>query len=136
MSDTSYNHDADTAPETAAPETDAQPTTDVKASDTPVPAISGPKDVRVGDDELPEVREVQAEVLKDEVDAQVVQERVPDTDKVQVHEVSVTTDERVNYVIVPDAGRGDLTLPLHRFADAEKVEDVFAREASKNADED
>jgi hypothetical protein len=106
----------------AAPVAEERPA----ASDTTLPAVSGPADLVVGDED-PREREVY--VVKEEQDAMVVKPREPDHDKVQVHEVAVVMDERVDYVIVPEAGRGFLDLPIHRL-DGERPEDVFAREAS------
>ena len=73
----------------------------------------------VGDENQPEPREPQVSVVDEAVDAQVAPPREADADKVNVHEVSVTVDEFVldpsapEAVIVPDAGRGSLDLPIH-----------------------
>src|SRR5690349_16404874 len=83
----------------------------------------------VGDENL-EVREPDVQVKSDQEDAQVAQPREGDADKVNVHEVSVTTDTVITdpssplAVQVPDAGRGSLDLPIHRL-NAPVVEDVF-----------
>jgi hypothetical protein len=100
------------------------------ASDIAELPVSGPAKV---ESETP-VKDVEVEVAKDQVDAMVVQPREPDADKVNVHEVSVALDERVDYVIVPPEGRGSLDLPIHAL-DAERPEEFFAREASKSDDE-
>lgn len=97
----------------------------------------------VGDDAT-EVRKVPVEVNAEQVDAQVAQPREADSDKVNVHETAVATDEVITdpsdprAVQVPEAGRGSLDLPAHRLA-APTVEDVFAEsapEAVEVSDED
>jgi hypothetical protein len=94
----------------------------------PVFPVAVESDALVG--ENTEVREVQADVESREDDAQKVGQPAERVDKVPVYEVAVTTDERVDYVIVPPEGRGDATLPIHAFVNARTVEDVFAEEAS------
>lgn len=109
------------------------------ASDTAVPTVSAQESKVVGSEELPAPREATVDVVKEQVAAQVVQPREPDADHVNVHEVSVQLDEVITdpasplAVQVPDEGRGFLDLPIHRL-DAERPEDVFAREASKSTD--
>lgn len=81
--------------------------------------------------------DVAVDVTEKSVPAQVAQPRESDPAKVSVDEVSVATDERVDYVIVPPEGRGDASTPIataHR--DAERVEDVFKREAAESDTED
>lgn len=76
---------------------------------------------------------VTVETVKEEVDAQVVQPREPDADKVQVHEVRVTTDTVITdptsdlAVQTPPEGRGSLDLPIHKL-DAPSAEQVFEGE--------
>lgn len=92
----------------------------------------------VGDDETQEVREVAPEVVVDEADAQVVQPREPDANKVNVHETAVQLDEVITdpsdprAVQVPDAGRGNANLPIHALGKP-TVEEVFAKEAPGEA---
>ena len=95
----------------------------------------------VGDENLPEPREPQVSVVKEEVDAQVAPPREADSDKVNVHEVAVATDEVITdpnsplAVQVPDAGRGSLDLPIHQLAQP-TAEQVFAEEASEAEEPD
>lgn len=86
--------------------------------------------------ETPDTREVQAESNDEPVAAQKSETTPERVTEVPVYEVSVTTDERVDYVIVPPEGRGDATLPIHAFVGAKTVEEVFAEEAAENQDED
>lgn len=129
---------SDTTTESTAPvEETAAPAPE--ATDVPVPDVTAQENKTVGDENLPDPREVQVEVVQEQVAAQVVQPREGDTDKVNVHEVSVTTDEVITdtssplAVQVPDAGRSPLQssgLPISRLS-GEGAEAVFAREASK-----
>jgi len=84
--------------------------------------------------ETPEVREVQSDVNDAPVAAQKVGEKPERVTEVPVYEVAVTTDERVDYVIIPPEGRGDATLPIHAFVGAKTPEQVFAEDASENKD--
>lgn len=86
--------------------------------------------------ETPEVHELETEVNDEPVAAQKAETTPERVTEVPVYEVFVKTDERVDYVIVPPEGRGSALLPIHAFIDAETVEEVFAREASENQDED
>jgi len=111
------------------------------AADTPVVAQEAKV---VGDDNLTP-REPTAEVVQEQVAAQVAQPREGDADKVNVHETVVHTDTVITdpsdplAVQVPDAGRGSLVLPAHAL-DAETPEQVFAggskpaKKADKPAD--
>lgn len=134
MADYTENTEKVDAVEPDAPEASAP-----AASDVPVPAVTAQEAKVVGDDNL-EVREPTANVFQEQVAAQVVQPREGDTDKVNVHEVSVQMDTVITdpssplAVQIPDAGRGSLDLPIHGL-DAERPEDFFAREASKSDDE-
>jgi hypothetical protein len=106
------------------PQVEEAPVREIEAPE--LPAVSGPAKVETEQ----EPREPTAEVVKDQADALVVQPREADSDKVNVHEVHVVTDERVyDRAIVPPEGRGSLDLPIHGLG-GERVEDVFAREAS------
>lgn len=76
---------------------------------------------------------VTVETVKEEVDAQVAPARAPDANKVQVHEVRVTTDTVITdptsdlAVQVPPEGRGSLDLPIHKL-DAPSAEQVLEGE--------
>lgn len=101
-----------------------------KATTPPVPEVVAQEAKTVGDDQFTP-REPTVEVVKEEVDAQVVQPREGDHDKVNVHEVRVETDTVITdpsdplAVQVPDAGRGSLDLPIHGL-DAPTPEQAFA----------
>lgn len=132
--------------EYTTPNTTVSPTVESSEDAVPVseadvtqeaPEVVAQEAKTVGDENLPEPREPQADVRKEEVAAQVAQPREADRSTVSVHETVVTTDEVITdpasplAVQVPDAGRGDSSLPIHALA-GERVEDVFAREASKS----
>lgn len=134
--------------EYTTPNTTVSPTVESTEDAVPVseadvtpaaPEVVAQDSKTVGDEALPEAREPQADVRKDEVAAQVAQPRESDPATVAVHEVVVTTDEVIKdpsdplAVQVPDAGRGSLDLPIHKLS-GERVEDVFSREASKADD--
>jgi hypothetical protein len=97
----------------------------------PVFPVAVDSDAKVGEDAVLPPREVQADVESREDDAQKVGQPAERVEKVPVYEVSVTTDERVDYVIVPPEGRGDATLPIHAFVGAKRPEDIFAESASE-----
>lgn len=110
-----------------------------------LPDVAAPENAVVGDENLPAPREPGVDVVDEQVDAQVNRNPVAIPDKVNVFEVSVTTDEVITdpnsplAVQIPDAGRGDLLLPIHRFVNARRPEDVFsevATEESEVSDED
>lgn len=73
----------------------------------------------VGDENQPEAREVEVTQNTEAVPAQVSPPRGPEAETVPVFEVAVALDEPVldpsspEAVQIPDAGRGDLTLPIH-----------------------
>jgi hypothetical protein len=90
---------------------------------------------KVGDEVPTETREVDAQVNNEPVAAQKQGGPVERVEEVPVYEVAVTTDERVDYVIVPPEGRGDATLPIHAFVGAKTVEEIFAAEAADNQDD-
>ncbi len=79
---------------------------------------------------------VESEVYTDSVEAMTVAERSPDADKVLVHEVAVTLDRVITdpsspeAVQIPDAGRGDLTLPIHSLA-APTADEKIAEDGGK-----
>lgn len=98
----------------------------------PVFPVSASPDAMVG--ENTDVRKVDAQV-EDRTDDALLSDKPPEpVTEVPVYEVSVVTDERVRYVIVPPEGRGDATLPIHQFVGAKTVEEVFAEEAAKADD--
>lgn len=110
--------------------------------ETPKVAVPSAQEAKlVGDDETQEVREVAPEVNVDQVPAQVVQPREPDADKVNVHETAVATDEVITdpaspkAVQVPDAGRGNADLPIHRLGGA-TVEQQFEAASEDDGDKD
>lgn len=114
---------------------------DAGAADVPETNVTA-QAAKITDDSV-EVREPDAQVTQQKVAAQVTQPREPEADTVNVHEVSVTTDTVIldtsdpRAVQVPEAGRSPLEksgLPISKL-DNERVEDVFAREASKPDDE-
>lgn len=109
-----------------------------------MPPVTSQKGAKVGDDNMPDPREATVDVNTDAQDAQVVAKRDADPSKVYVHETSIQLDEVITdpssplAVLVPDAGRGSLTLPIHGL-DAPRPDDVFAKEAkseSTPSDED
>jgi hypothetical protein len=110
-----------------------------------LPDVSAPKNATIGDENLPDPREPGVDVVDEQVAAQVTGKPSVDPTKVNVFEVAVTTDEVITdpnsplAVQVPDAGRGDLLLPIHRFVNARRPEDVFAEigtEESAPSDEE
>jgi hypothetical protein len=103
--------------------------------ETKAPAVTAQESKLVGDEAVQqEVHSVEPEVVQEQVDAQVVQPREGDSDKVNVHETSVRLDTVITdpssplAVQVPDAGRGDLSLPIHRLA-APTPEQALAEDA-------
>lgn len=117
-----------------------EPQVEESPSVTPeAPVITAQEAKTVGDENLT-TREPDYVVVQDQVDAQVVQPREGDHDKVNVHEVHVQLDEVITdpasplAVQVPDAGRGSLDLPIHSLA-GQTVEQVFAEKASEPDDE-
>lgn len=104
------------------------------------PPVAAPKNAIIGDENLPEPRDFDTEVVDEQVAAQVTGKPAVDPTKVNVYEVSVTTDTVITdpnsplAVQVPDAGRGDLLLPIHRHVNARRVEDIFAEQASEEAE--
>src|SRR4051812_38136740 len=83
------------------------------------PEVVSQEGALVGDENLPEPREIETNTNASEVDAQVSPPRAPDASKVVVHETSVKLDEVITdpssplAVQIPDAGRGMLDLPIH-----------------------
>lgn len=102
--------------------------------EVPVSEVEVPEAPAAADAE--EAREPTATVVQGEVPHAVVQPREPDADVAQVHEVVVQTDEVITdpsdpqAVQIPEAGRGDSSLPIHALANP-VPEAVFADEASK-----
>lgn len=103
--------------------------------EVPQPQVVAQEAKTVGDDNLTP-REPTHEVVSEQVDAQVAQPREADRTKVDVHEVTVVTDTVITdpsdplAVQVPDAGRGDNSLPIHDLA-GPTVEQVFADQADE-----
>jgi hypothetical protein len=94
----------------------------------------------VGDENMTP-REREFEVVSESVQAQVPGKPEDPASTVKVHEVYVTTDTVITdtsdplAVQIPDAGRGDLNLPIHAL-DAPTVEEVFASKAAKVEERD
>lgn len=95
------------------------------------PDVASQKGALVGDENLPEAREVEVDVVNERVPAQVVAQAGPPVSEVIVHETRVTLDEVITdpssplAVQIPDAGRGSLGLPIHQLS-ADAPEAVFA----------
>lgn len=102
------------------------------------PKVAAPKNAILSDDDL-EPREATVKVVKEEQPAQVTGPAAEPVDTVNVHEVSVQLDEVITdpssplAVQIPDAGRGDLSLPIHGL-NGPTVEQFFAENAT-DADE-
>jgi hypothetical protein len=96
--------------------------------------LAVPENATVGDDNLTP-RDPDVYQVNESVPAQVMQDKVVTPDTVKVTETRVALDEIITdpssplAVQIPDAGRGNLDLPIHRLADAPKPEDVFAQAA-------
>lgn len=101
----------------------------------PLPKIAAQEAKTVGDENL-SPREPEFEVNSDEVQAQVMGKPDAPVDVVPVHETFVATDVVITdtsdplAVQIPDAGRGDASLPAHRLA-GPTVEQYFAEHASE-----
>lgn len=105
-----------------------------------LPKVAAAPNAQIGDENLAPVHEVEVDVNKGAVPAQVAAPETTAIDEVYVHETSVELDRVITdpsspeAVQIPDAGRGTLDLPIHGL-DAPRVEDVFAKanaEAEKN----
>lgn len=113
-----------------------QSTTDTNDIEVPTPTVIAPANALIGDENAPEVREVEVHVVDESVPAQVTGPPSEVVDTVRVHETSVSLDEVITdpssplAVQVPDAGRGDLSLPIHALA-GQTPEQVFASEATE-----
>ena len=90
-----------------------------------------------------EVYKPEVNVVEEEVQAQVVQPREPDSDTVQVHEVSVALDRVItdpsadDAVQVPEAGRSPLEtdgLPIHALDANSPEEELASAKTSKKSD--
>lgn len=98
--------------------------------EVPLPEVVAQDNMTVGDENL-EVRKVEPEVVNETAKSQVSPPRGADAASHPVHEVSVALDEVITdpnsplAVQVPDAGRGDASLPIHRLAEG-TPEDQFA----------
>src|SRR6188508_2948180 len=84
----------------------------------PMPGVATQEASTIGDENL-EVREPTIEVNEEEVPAQVMGQPAQAVETVQVHETYVVTDTVITdtndplAVQIPDAGRGDASLPMH-----------------------
>lgn len=106
-----------------------------KATETQAPEVVAQEQKIVGDEAVQaEVHEVKPEVVNEDAARAVAQPREADGGSVRVHETVVRTDRVITdpsdplAVQVPDAGRGDLSLPIHEL-DAPTVEQVFSSQA-------
>lgn len=105
--------------------------------EVPQSTIVAQESKTVGDDNL-EAREPTAQVTSETTAAQVSPPREDAAAEVPVHEVYVATDTVITdpsdplAVQVPDAGRGDASLPIHDLA-GPTVEQVFADTASEES---
>lgn len=106
----------------------------------PEPQVTSQKGALVGDEAVQAAaKDVEPEVVSENVSAQVAPKRESDPKQVPVHETVVATDTVITdpsspeAVQVPDAGRGSTDLPIHQLAEP-KPEDVFSSEASKSED--
>jgi hypothetical protein len=94
------------------------------------PGITAAENAQIGDENLAPVHEVEVDVNKDSVPAQVAAPETKPVTEVYVHETSVKLDRVIldpsspEAVQIPDAGRGDLSLPIHDL-DRGSVEDFF-----------
>lgn len=129
----------DTAPYTsdeakvAAEERVSEPTP--AAASIEQPGITAAENAQIGDENLAPVHEVEVDVNKESVPAQVAAPETKPVTEVYVHETSVKLDRVITdpsspeAVQIPDAGRGDLSLPIHDL-DNGTVEDFFSKHAS------
>lgn len=104
--------------------------------ETTQPGVATQEGALIGDENLPEARVPQADVVNDTVPAQVSPPRAADVSEVVRHETHIAVDEVITdpsdprAVQVPDAGRGDLSLPIHQLAEP-TPEAVFASAPKK-----
>lgn len=95
-----------------------------------------PKNATVGDENL-KPRDVEVEVVNEDVPAQVMGPPAEAVDTVKVSETYVQMDEVITdpssplAVQLPDAGKGSLDLPIHQLARAKKPEEQFADAAAE-----
>lgn len=106
-----------------------------------VPEVTAQKQKTVGDENLPEPREVEVDVNKDRVKTMRVQQREPDAAYAPVHETSITIDTVITdpasplAVQIPDAGRGTMLLPITGLNEG-TVEERFAAAAEEESSDD
>lgn len=99
------------------------------------PPVQVQKGALVGDDQQPDPRPVEPEVVNEAVPAQVAATPGVAPDEVFVHEVRVALDEVITdpsspeAVQIPDAGRGFLDLPIHRLGEP-TPEEKFASDSA------
>ncbi len=117
--------------------TNAEPIPEGVEDDAPVtpalPPIATQDASTIGDDNL-EARKPTFDVNSESVPAQVMGQPAPAVEVVPVHETYVTTDTVITdtsdplAVQIPDAGRGDASLPMHRLTMG-TVEEYFAKQS-------
>ena len=104
--------------------------------EVPQPGVQSQEGALIGDENIPAPAEASVQVLDTTVPAQVVAEAGPPVDVVVVHETAVRVDEVITdpssplAVQIPDAGRGNLELPIHALGNP-APEAVFAAESKK-----
>lgn len=106
------------------------------AIETIQPDVATQDGALIGDENLTEVRVPAPEVINQREPAQVAPARAPEVSNVVRHETHVQLDEVITdpsdprAVQIPDAGRGDLSLPIHQLAEP-TPEAVFASAGKK-----
>ena len=99
------------------------------------PEVQAPEGALVGDDSI-EVRKPEPIAINEHAAAQVTGAPAKPVDTVAVNEVAIQLDRVITdpnspeAVQIPDAGRGDASLPIHALAGPD-VEDVFAAASKK-----
>jgi hypothetical protein len=100
--------------------------------------IAAPENAVIGDENL-SPRDPDVSTVNESVPAQTTGKPAVEVDSVKVTETVVALDEIITdphsplAVQIPDAGRGPLSLPIHRLAEAPKPEDVFSKSAEDDA---
>ena len=135
MADDNTNHEPDRPADFTAPDAGDSP----EAIVVPMPEIATQEASTVGDENM-EPRKPSVEVNQESVPAQVMGQPAPAVETVPVHETYVALDRVITdtsdplAVQIPDAGRGDPSLPIHSIS-GPTVEQVFAKHA-KDSDDD
>jgi hypothetical protein len=120
-------YEAEKAPDRAAqtpPESSASPDAERRNAESvedvkvPVAPVAGPENMRVGDDEQREPREVDVLVVSEDQALPKVDQEIVPVETTPVHETYVQLDvvDLEAGVDIPDAGRGFLDLPIHQLA--------------------